>query len=52
MEREDMTAKKFRKFKVLSFDELVEIRKIYKLLGYNGNFDAFETAIYPKGYRL
>ena len=53
MEREDMSAKEIQEnLRLLSFDELMEIEKICKLLGYNGNFDAFETAIYPKGYRL
>ncbi|MDQ2084884.1 DNA integrity scanning diadenylate cyclase DisA [Herbivorax sp. ANBcel31] len=53
MDREDMSAKEIRNnLRMLSFDELMETANICKLLGYNGNSNAFETAIYPKGYRL
>ena len=53
MERDDISAKEIQEnLRKLSFDELMEITNICKLLGYNGNFDAFETAIHPKGYRL
>lgn len=53
MEIDDISAKEIQeKLRLLSFDELMEITKICKLLGYNGNFDAFETAIQPRGYRL
>ena len=48
-----MSSKEIQKnLRSLSFDELMEIEKICKLLGYNGDYEALETTISPRGYRL
>ncbi|AUG58432.1 DNA integrity scanning diadenylate cyclase DisA [Acetivibrio saccincola] len=53
MEGENMSSKEIQKnLRSLSFDELMEIEKICKLLGYNGDYEALETTISPRGYRL
>ncbi|NLL05297.1 MAG: DNA integrity scanning protein DisA [Clostridiaceae bacterium] len=36
----------------LSFDELMEISNICKILGFDPGANAFDTAIFPRGYRL
>ncbi len=36
----------------LSFDELMEISNICKILGFDSGANAFDTAIFPRGYRL
>ncbi|TYQ16630.1 UNVERIFIED_CONTAM: diadenylate cyclase [Acetivibrio alkalicellulosi] len=53
MEREDISSEEIQyKLRMLSYDELMDSINICKILGYNGNSNAFDTAIYPKGYRL
>ncbi|WP_010245530.1 DNA integrity scanning diadenylate cyclase DisA [Acetivibrio cellulolyticus] len=36
----------------LSFDELMEISNICKILGFDSGVNTFDTAIFPRGYRL
>lgn len=36
----------------LSFDELMEISNICKILGFDTGVNAFDTAIFPRGYRM
>lgn len=36
----------------LSFDELMEISNICRILGFDTGVNAFDTAIFPRGYRM
>lgn len=36
----------------LSFDELMDISNICKILGFDSGANSFDTAIFPRGYRL
>jgi len=54
MEQEaDSTSEQMQEnLRKLSFDELMELSNICKILGFEVGVNAFETAIFPRGYRL
>ena len=40
------------KLRMLSYDELMDLTNIGSILGYSSGINSFDTAIYPRGYRL
>ena len=38
--------------RTLSYDSLMDLRNICSILGYDKEYDIFDTTVYPKGYRL
>jgi diadenylate cyclase len=40
------------KLRMLSYDELMDLTNISSILGYSSGINSFDTAIYPRGYRL
>ncbi|MFZ5985611.1 MAG: DNA integrity scanning diadenylate cyclase DisA [Bacillota bacterium] len=49
---DDSSAEIQEKLRALSYDELMDTVNICRIMGHNCGTNAFETAVYPRGYRL
>ncbi len=53
MERMDWSSEEIQEeLRKLKYDELMELANICRILGYSSGANAFDTAMFPRGYRL